>query len=372
MATPASPARRLVLLNPGPVNVSERVRAAASRGDFCHREPEVLDSLAAVRRKLCDLFCPDPAYAAVAIAGSGSAALEMAVAATVQGEDRLLVINNGTYGERIRKMALAHGSRVAELHGPATEAPDLGRLDAMLAADRSIRWVGIVHHETTTGLLNPVAEVAKVAHARGCRVLVDSVSGLAGDPLPILELHLDLVAGTANKCIQGLPGVSFVLARREVVSDAASHPPRSLYLSLPLLCEEQERGTHPFTMPVQVLFALDAALDELAEETIAGRLMRMRRRSGQVRAGLAKLGLELLLPPPLRSSTLTSVKLPDGTGYASLHDGLKERGFVIYAGQGKLASEIFRVANMGALEERDFDAFLAALAALLGQGKARA
>lgn len=365
-----APGRRLVLLNPGPVNVSDRVRAAAASGDFCHREPEVLESLAAVRRKLCELFCPDPAYVAVAIAGSGSAALEMAVAATVQGDERLLVVNNGTYGERIRKMALAHGTFVAELHGPPTETPDLGRLDAMLAADRSIRWVAIVHHETTTGLLNPVAEVAKVAHARGCRVLVDSVSGLAGDPLPILEFHLDLVAGTANKCIQGLPGISFVLARREVVSDAASRPPRTMYLSLPLLCEEQDRGTHPFTLPVQILFAFDAALDELATETIAGRLVRMRRRSGQLRAGLGKLGLELLLPPPIRSSTLTSVKLPEGLDYTALHDGLKARGFVIYAGQGKLAAEIFRVANMGALEERELDAFLEALGALLAGAKA--
>lgn len=357
--------QRTILLNPGPVNVSARVQAALSRGDFCHREPEVLSALADVRKRLCRLFCPHPEWTSCLVTGSGTAALEMAVAATVGGDDRILVINNGTYGERIKAIALAHGRKVAELHGPPTERPDLTALGAMIERDRSIRWVAIVHHETTTGLLNDVPAVAALAKRHGRRVLVDAISSLAGDPLPIVDLGLDLVVGTANKCVQGVPGVSFVLGRRDAISEAASRPPTSVYLHLPLLLQTQDKGSHPFTMAVQVLFALQEALAELEEETVAGRTARLRGRAGMLREGFAKLGLAPLLPAHLQSNTLTSLRLPRGTSYDQLHDALKQRGFVIYAGQGKLASEIFRVANMGAVTREEHAELLTALAEVL-------
>jgi 2-aminoethylphosphonate-pyruvate transaminase len=240
-------------------------------------------------------------------------------------------------------------------------------LGEMLERDASIRWVAMVHHETTTGLLNPVQEVARLAHAMGRRILVDAISGLAGDPLPVLESRLDLVVGTANKCLQGLPGISFVLARREVLEAAKAMEPTSLYLHLPLLFAEQERGSHPFTTAVQVLFALHEALAELEEETVAGRIARLGSRAAMLRAGFTELGLSMLLPEPLRSSTLTTLRLPGGMPYDRLHDALKARGFVIYAGQGKTRAETFRVANMGALAEEELRELLAVMREVLGR-----
>ncbi|MFN7970755.1 MAG: aminotransferase class V-fold PLP-dependent enzyme [Acidobacteriota bacterium] len=359
--------KRTVLLNPGPVNVTDRVRAALGKGDFCHREPEISELIARVRARLIDIFCSGGAYKAVLVMGSGSAALEMAVSATVQGDDRLLVVNNGTYGDRISKVALAHGQKVAELHGPPTERPDLGRLESMLALDGNLRWIAVVHHETTTGLVNPIMEIARIARRHGRRILVDAISGLACDPLPIVELGLDLVVGTANKAIQD-PGVSFVLGSAEALAAASDLRPTSHYLHLPLLLSEQESGSHPFTTAVQVLFAFDEALAELSLETLTGRILRMSQRAQLLRTGFEKLGLSALIPEKHASNALTSLKLPEGKSYAALHDALKARGFVIYAGQGQLATKIFRVANMGAIEVAELEEFLAALGDALHGG----
>jgi 2-aminoethylphosphonate-pyruvate transaminase len=143
------------------------------------------------------------------------------------------------------------------------------------------------------------------------------------------------------------------------------YPERSLYLHLPRHFAEQERRSTPFTPAVQVAYALRAAVDELCDETVERRIARYARASAIVRRGLTGLGLELLLPPPLRSTTLTSVTLPLGVAYAPLHDALKRSGFVIYAGQGALAASIFRVATMGDVAESDYRRFVATLGSVL-------
>jgi 2-aminoethylphosphonate-pyruvate transaminase len=210
-----------------------------------------------------------------------------------------------------------------------------------------------------------VGDVARLARTRGKLVLVDAVSGIAGDPLDLADL--DLVVGTGNKCIQAFPGLAFVLVRTEVMARLAGHPRRSFYLSLPIHHEAQERRTVPFTPAIQLAYALDEALAELLDEGVDGRIARYAAAAGQLRAGFARLGLRFLLPPELRSNSITSLSLPAGRTYAAIHDGLRARGFVIYEGQGRLAREIFRVANMGHLGSADFDRFLAALGEVLGR-----
>src|SRR5204863_5234610 len=171
---------------------------------------------------------------------------------------------------------------------------------------------------------------------------------------------------TGGKCVQAFPGLGFVLVRRDVMERLAGHPRRSLYLSLPVHHEAQERDTVPFTPAVQLAYALDEALAELLEEGVANRIRRYAAAAGLLRDGFTRLGLGFVLPPARRSNSLTSLWLPAGRTYAALHDGLKARGFVIYEGQGRLAREIFRVANMGQLAPADFERFLVALAGVLG------
>ena len=227
--------------------------------------------------------------------------------------------------------------------------------------DPDIAAVALVHHETTTGLLNPVREVGAVVRRARRVFLLDAVSALGGEDLDVVRDNVDLCACTANKCVQGQPGVAFVLVRNEVMAAMQDYPRHSLYLHLPLHWEAQERRSIPFTPAIPAWYALDAALDELLEETLAGRVERYRAAAQLLRDGFTDLGLEFLLPTALRSNSLTSLLLPQGALYSHLHDGLKQRGFVIYEGQGKLQTEIFRVANMGHLTTDDFQRFLHAL-----------
>ncbi len=350
----------MILLNPGPVNVSPRVTAALGRGDLCHREVEFATLLDSIRARLLAAFAPAGGFTAVVLTGSGTAALEAAVTSVLSARGRLVVVANGVYGERIAAMAGAARLPHTVVESPWTAPPDLDAVDRALAAP-DVEAVAVVHHETTTGLRNPVAEVARMARSRGKLVLVDSISGLAGDPLDVDGA--DLVVGTANKCIQGLPGMAFVLVREAVMERLATHPRRSLYLSLATYAETKV----PFTPAVQVAYALDEALAELLEEGVAARIRRYAAAAALLRAGFERRGLRFVLPPELRSNSITALGLPAGLGYRELHDGLKERGFVVYEGQGRLQRDIFRVANMGHLTTTDFERFLVALDAVLGR-----
>jgi len=352
----------MILLNPGPVNVSPRVTAALGRGDICHREPECAQLLARVRARLLEAFAPRLGFTAVLLTGSGTAAVEAAVTSVCSPPGRLVVVSNGVYGERIASMAEAARVPHTVVASPWTSPPDLDAVeDALRAPD--VEAVAVVHHETTTGLINPVAALAQRARALGKLVLVDAVSSLGGDALDLAAC--DLVVGTSGKCIQAFPGMAFVLVRDEVMARIATYPRRSIYLSLATYLTQET----PFTPAVQVAYALDEALAELLEETVDARIARYASAATFLRVGFTRLGLECVLPSALRSNTITSLRFPAGRTYRDLHDALKTRGFVIYEGQGAFAREAFRVANMGALARGDFTRFLAALDEVL-QGPA--
>lgn len=351
----------MILLNPGPVNVSVRVRAALTGPDICHREPEYFDLQEAIRARLLALF--DVAgghYTAVLLTGSGTAAVEAMISSAVSDSGRLLVVRNGTYGDRMARMAWAHRIACDVFDVSWTERPCLERLRERLAQTR-YEALAIVHHETTTGLLNDLASVSALCQHAGVRLLVDAVSSLGGERLDLPVLKPAAVCATANKCLQGLPGVSFVLIDRAFVQDMAAFRERTLYLHLPRHYDAQEQRSTAFTPAIPASRALLAALDELAEETVQGRIARFGRAAAIVRHGLERRGFELLLPPALRATTLTAVTLPRGLVYADLHDALKDEGFVIYAGQGPQAATQFRVATMGAVPESEYVRFVEAL-----------
>lgn len=352
----------MILLNPGPVNVSARVTAALARGDLCHREPECYELLERIRGRLLDAFAPGGGFRSVLVTGSGTAAVEMAVASVLSPAGRLVIVSNGVYGERMAAMAAAYRLPHTVVRGDWKAAPDLAAVERALR-EPDVEAVAVVHHETTTGFLTPVAEIGALARRHRKLLLVDAVSGLAGDALDLEAAGADLVAGTSGKCIQAFPGIGFVLVRADVLERLRAYPARSLYLSLATYAA----NAMPFTPAVQVAYALDEALAELLEEGVAARIRRYAAAAALLRAGFERLGLECALPPEHRSNTITALRLPAGRRYADLHDGLKARGFVVYEGQGPLARELFRVANMGAISTADFERFLDALAAVLGR-----
>lgn len=356
-----------LLLNPGPINVSQRVGEALLRGDLCHREPEWATLQREVRARLVALFASgaEAEWGACLLTGSGTAAMESAVSSLCPPGKRLLVLQNGVYGERLAAIARAHGIELRLLEAPWTSPQDPRALEAALRADPQIATVAAVHHETTTGLLNPIRELGQVCRAAGRALIVDAISSIGGEELELEGWGVSAVIGTANKCIRGLPGLSFVLARRALLAQAAAWPARTLYLHLPAYFGAQEQDGVPFTPAVQVGYAFQEALAELAEEGVAARCARYRALAGQLRAGLSRLGLEPLVADPHRSHTITTLGLPAGWTYEALHDALRAQGLVIYAGQGALKQTAFRVANMGHLDEADIARVVGALEGLL-------
>jgi 2-aminoethylphosphonate-pyruvate transaminase len=358
----------MILLNPGPVNVSERVRQALLRPDVCHRESEFTELLHGIQAKLLKLFVPgaEAEYAAVVLTGSGTAAVESAVMSSLPHGKRMLVLNNGVYGERISQMVGLYRLGVSELKYEWTTRPDPEQLRLALRQHPEAHAVGMVHHETTTGLINPVKEIADVVDSQNRVFILDAVSALAGEPLDIAGSHIYMVAGTSGKCIQGFPGLSFVLVRKGFLERMRAYPRRSIYLHITQYVDDQGRGTIPFTPAVQVYYGFDEALNELLEEGVAKRIQRYKKVATLIRDRMAKLGVKPLLTPDKQSNTITAYHLPEDVTYQSLHDRLKKEGYVIYAGQGQLESKIFRVANMGALTEAQLVGFLDAFERICG------
>ena len=350
---------RTVLLNPGPVNVTDRVRQALMLPDLCHREKEFSDLMAAIRTKLLKAFDIEEEYTSVLVSGSGTAALEMAVSSSLSPGRSMLVIQNGVYGERISKICEVYQFRQRTIKLKWGEPPSLEDIENELKQNPDIEVVALVHHETTTGLLNPLEKVGALARHYGKVFLVDCISSLAGDEIDFKSI--DIAVGTANKCVQGFPGVSFVLFRKKELQRLRKIPERTLYFNLTGYHKAQEAGGMLFTPAIPAHYALDVALDELIEETVAGRIKRYAKAAAFLRAGFRDIGLEFLIPQGWRSNCLTSLRLPKGVSYEKLHAELKANGFVIYAGQGDLSATIFRIANMGDIRTEEFEHFLKVL-----------
>lgn len=341
--------RERILLNPGPTVVTDRVHRAVGGPDLCHREPEYGEIAADVRRLLLRSAGAPTGWEAVLIGGGGTSAMEAMVNGTVRPGHRLLVVRNGTYGDRLATMADRAGIDHVDLSWSTTEPASPVAIAAALDADPSIDAVAVVHHETTTGLLNPVAEIAVVCRERGRLLAVDAISSLGAEELDLVAGGIDLVAGTANKCLHGLPGVSFVLLSPAGVERVGMATPRTLYLDLAVYLAAAARGTVPFTPPIPAVYALRAALEELLDEGPDARRSFYRARMAWLDAALDRLGLDIVVRPGSRSSSIRAIRLPRGVSYETVHDRLRDRGFVIYAGMGPAAAEQFRICVLGAI-----------------------
>jgi 2-aminoethylphosphonate-pyruvate transaminase len=360
--------REWILLNPGPANTSRSVREALVMPDLCHREPEFFETMRECRERVVRLAGCADRFAAVLFTGSGTAAVEAVVSSAVPRDRALLVVSNGVYGDRLARIARVHGIPAEVLACDITTPVAPADVEAALRRRPDVSHVAVVHHETTTGLLNPVMDVARVAARSGRRVLIDAMSSLFGEPLDVDADGVDFVMASANKCLQGVPGIAFVLGRRSALEALAAQPSRSVYLDLHGHYVTQERDNTPFTPAVQVLHAMRQALVELEAEGVPSRIARYAENARVLRQGMSALGFDILVSEGARSNILTTFRLLPGLAYDPLHDAMKRRGYVIYAGQGDIRTYAFRVSNMGTLTPRNMegvvDAFRAAVAEL--------
>jgi len=343
---------RSILLNPGPVSLSDGVRRAVTRVDLCHREPEFFEVQDEVIRGLVDIYQCDPAHwTAVLVGGSGTSAMEAMLVSLLPRDANVLVLENGVYGERLSRICNIYGIENQALNAAWGEVIDLPALSDLLA-NGNFSHLLAVHHETTTGRLNPVDDIASLCSDNGVKLLLDAVSSFGAEAIPFEQDCLQAVAATANKCLHGIPGLAMVLCRREALEQDIE--PRSLSLNLQGWAQLQAKQSTPFTPAVPAVLGLAQALKELKKQGgWEARNLRYRKLAARVAKTCKKLGVEQWLQAAESSCVLRSYHLPEGMSYDELHDGLKQHGFIIYAGQGDFASRLFRISTMGDISDYD-------------------
>ena len=359
-----------VLLNPGPVTTTPRVKAAVGARDMCHREPVFSSLLDSVQRKLRLVFGGGDQHDVLLVTASGTGGVESALNTFVPAGKKLLVLNNGAFAERLIEIGTTYGIDVVDVTVPWGEEIPLNKAEAMFRAHPDISTVAMIHHETSMGILNPVAKAAELAHRYGAKLIVDAVSSLAGEDLEVERDGIDVCISSANKCLHALSGLASVCVHRDMWPPIENEAPRSFYLDLRKYYSfMKEKRQTPFTPSVNTLMSMNAALDELLEIGVAARQAHYRKLNAHLREGLRNLGLNLLVDPERSSHSLTIVEVPEGLSYPDIYQGVKERGFIVYECKGKLTGRYFQVANMGALETVHIDEFLAALAEVLSNAR---
>lgn len=356
---------RSVLLNPGPVTLSEGVRKAVARVDLCHREAEFFDLQDQLIFGLLDVYRCDPEeWSAVLIGGSGTCAMEAMMASLLPEDAHVLVVENGVYGERLSKIADIYSIQHQSLPASWGAGINLVALEELLAGGK-FSHLAVVHHETTTGRLNPLEEITSLCEKYDVQILLDAVSSFGAESIPFESPALMAAAATANKCLHGIPGLAMVLCRSNALRQDIA--PRTMSLNLSAWAEHQARRSTPFTPGINAMLGLAQALKELLDQGgWKARRGRYRKLASSVAATLKDLGVEPWLPAECSSCVLRSYQLPKGVHYKELHDGLKQHGFVIYAGQGKLAEQLFRISTMGDISDYDLALLQQALRDVIG------
>lgn len=354
-----------LLLTPGPLSTSKTVREAMLK-DWCTWDDEYnKDIVEVIRSKLVQLATSQPGYTSVLMQGSGTASVEATIGSVIPNNGKLLVVDNGAYGARIAQIA-DYLQIACEVITPGeTAQPVLADVQEKIANDTEISHVAIVHCETTTGMLNPIEAIADVAKAHGKVVILDAMSSFGGIPMDIGSLGIDFMISSANKCIQGVPGFGFVIAKQSELEKCQGRA-RSLSLDLydQWQCMEANHGKWRFTSPTHTVRAFYQALIELEQEGgIQARFERYQTNQTTLVAGMRQLGFEPLLPDELHSPIITSFYSPTDENYQfkGFYDRLKEQGFVIYPGKVSHA-DCFRIGNIGEVYPEDIQRLLATIA----------
>jgi 2-aminoethylphosphonate-pyruvate transaminase len=357
-------ARDKLLFTPGPLTTSQTVRQAMLR-DAGSWHFEFNGIVKSVRERLIALagLTAGSGWEAILLQGSGTFGVEAVLATVIPPAGKLLVLANGAYGERIVQIAqylkLAH----SVLRSPEDTPPDAAAVDGALADDSSITHVACVHCETTTGILNPIADIGRVLRKHRRVYIVDAMSSFAGVPIDFAATGIDNLISSSNKCVEGVPGFSFVICRR---ADLLATEGWARSLSLDLLAQLKgfdKNGQFRYTPPTHVILAFDQALKELEQEGgILARAARYRRNHEVLVEGMTKLGFRLFLDPKVQSYIITGFHYPADAKfvYDQFYRRLSDKGFITYP--GKLTQvNTFRIGTIGRIFEADIRALLAAI-----------
>ncbi len=355
-------AEKELLLVPGPTPIPPQVQRAMMRPVINHRGSAYEELFARLQEKLRRLFAVTGEV--FVFPSSGTGALEATVVNFLSPGDPVLMVSIGWFGDRFGEIAERFGAKVTWLRFEWGKAADPEKVaEAMESAPEPFKAVLLTHNETSTSVVNPVREIAKVVKERGALLLVDAVSGLAAMPLPMDEWQIDAVAAASQKALMVPPGIGFVAVREEAWEAVERAQMPRYYWDFLLARRFQSRHQNPYTPPVTLLYGLDAALDMIFAEGMDAVFERHRRVRDVLRHGLREMGLELFVPDDhIASWSLTAVKVPEGIHGGDLIRQLRNRYHIeVAGGQEHLRGKIIRISHMGYIQESDMLLTLIAL-----------
>jgi 2-aminoethylphosphonate-pyruvate transaminase len=357
------------LFTPGPLTTSRTVKQAMLR-DLGSRDAAFIELVRDVRSRLVALGgVTEEDYTAVLMQGSGTFGIEAVISSTIPPEGKLLVLVNGHYGERMLKIARVLRIPVLALNYPEDQIPDPADVEKVLREDAAVTHVAVVHCETTTGIINPIQTIGEIVRRHKRLYFVDAMSSFGAYPIQLAESGIDYLVSSANKDIEGVPGFSFVLARKESLAATQSYA-RSLSLDLYAQWQGLERdGQFRFTPPTHAILAFHQALLELeAEGGVEARAARYRRNYETTASGMQALGFKTYLRAERQGYVITSFYYPlhPNFSFSIFYEYLSAKGYVIYP--GKLShADCFRIGHIGRLESSDVNGLLLAVRQTLAE-----
>ena len=361
-----------LLLTPGPLTTSKSVKQAMVH-DWGSRDATFIKINKSVLTRLPAILNGADDFVTVPMQGSGTFAVEAMLTTFVPRNGKVLLLINGAYGQRAKKICEIAGRAIAVHETAEDTPPDLAAVETLLKSDKAITHVFTVHCETTSGILNPIEKIAALAQRHGKRLLVDAMSAFGALPLDAKRVTFDAVAASSNKCLEGVPGLGFVIART-----AALEKTKGNATTLVLDLHDQwanfvKTGQYRFTPPIHVIVAFHQALDEFdAEGGVAGRGGRYAENCRILIDGMRALGFEPLLPDNLQAPIIVTFRMPTDKNFVfqTFYDRLKDRGYVIYPGKLTVA-ESFRIGCIGRLYPEQMRGALAAIRDILEEMNVR-
>lgn len=359
-----------LLFTPGPLTTSATVKEAMLR-DLGSRDFEFIQTVKYIREQLLNIAEVSKAdgYEAVIMQGAGTFGIESVISSAVPSSGRLLIAINGVYGERISAMATVHGIQQTKLVFAENEVVDIKKIEAALDADKTITHLAVIHCETTTGIINPIEAIGDLCLARGICYIVDAMSSFGAVPVNVKNTNIDFLISSSNKCIEGVPGFSFIIARKDSLLRCKGQA-RTLSLDLWAQWNGLETdGQFRFTPPTHSLLAFAQALQELEQEGgVNGRARRYKQNFETLLKGMSELGFKEYLAEDKRGYIITCFHYPDHPNFSfkRFYELLNEKGFVIYP--GKLSKvNCFRIGNIGNITTEDIENLLEAIKTTLIQ-----
>lgn len=358
------PIKRNILLNPGPATTTDSVKYAQLVPDICPREKEFADMMKDLRSDLLKVVhAPEDQYTSVLFCGSGTINIDICLNSLLPEGKKVLVVNNGAYNSRAVEVCKYYGLPHIDLKSSVFEQPDLNKIEETLAENPDVSMVYCCHHETGTGVLNPIREIGAIAHKYGAIFVSDTTSSLGMIPLDVIKDNIDFCMASAQKGLMAMTGLSFIIGREDIIKASANYPKRSYYCNLYMQYEHfVKTGEMHFTPPVQTIYATIQALKEYFEIGEKAKFARHRAVYEAIRQGINELGLETVIDPAIESGLVVSVKYPDipNWDFKKVHDYCYERGFTIYPGKIS-TTDTFRLCALGDIYPQDIKDFFVVL-----------